>query len=491
MKYIKYLAFTCLAGMIFSLSACSGKMSVETNSPPAVEIYTPAGMQSGATPLVFDLFDAEDSPCTLSVMYSGGSAGDTWTQATLKESIVWIKPGEDLVLTWLSDLDEPNRVASDYRLRIIPNDGQIDGAAAKTAFIQVNNTTDGTLLWKCRTLNKVKTSPALSGTTLYTAEESMGYFDMIDTRTGELTGTFPPSPFFPAVSPVLDASGNAYVMDINSNLYCLGPDGTENWSVSFTEPWTKSPTLDGNALYMVIDKFLYSLSTADGHENWSKNYGASLTSPAIFSSGNIVFSSGNSYYSLSAGGSQRFSAMPFGAIIPGTGTGMSIGPDGNFYYVDSNGTLNACAESNGSVIWHLTLGGQCSEPPAISPDGTIYIGTIGRQLLAVDPVSKSIKWSFRAGGDIQCVPAVAADGTVIFSSTDGMVYALNSDGSLQWSFDGLFSITSSPLIGPDGTVYIGSDAYFVYAIRDENGGPATSGWPMYNHDARHTGKATQ
>ena len=46
---------------------------------------------------------------------------------------------------------------------------------------------------------------------------------------------------------------------------------------------------------------------------------------------------------------------------------------------------------------------------------------------------------------------------------------------------------TSPVIGPDGTIY-GTLGARLYAIASGTNGPANSPWPMYQQNARHTGK---
>lgn len=50
---------------------------------------------------------------------------------------------------------------------------------------------------------------------------------------------------------------------------------------------------------------------------------------------------------------------------------------------------------------------------------------------------------------------------------------------------------SSPLIDSQGTIYVGSSDNNLYAIDDNQTGPAASPWPMFRHDARHTGSVKQ
>jgi len=48
-------------------------------------------------------------------------------------------------------------------------------------------------------------------------------------------------------------------------------------------------------------------------------------------------------------------------------------------------------------------------------------------------------------------------------------------------------VYSSPAIGSDGTIYVGSGDGHLYAIQG-TGGLASTPWPMFRHDLRHSGR---
>jgi outer membrane protein assembly factor BamB len=485
MKLLKLGIPLCL----LFLAACSGELTVETNTPPEVTLYTPLEQQGADVTVVYDLFDPEGSTCRLTVYYSGGSAGDTWLPATVAESVTAVEPGLDLTFTWQSDIDEVNRAALDYRLRVVPFAGEDLGAAATSGYMHVRNTTDGTMLWSRATSGKVTSSPALDGTTLYATDTAYAVYSL-NAATGAIQWKkqdyiIPWS----SLAPMVDDDGNVYAR-ASAELYSFLPNGEERWCRTFSSNVSRVPTANGTTLYAALTNGeLHAVDTANGDTLWSQSGGTEISSPAIASGGELIYTDGGSAIARDAAGDllPGWPFMGFGPAFDGSGCTVSIGADGMLHMVDGAGKL-IVSSLDGMVTWNATLGGEVRQPPAVAPDGTIYVGTDGARLLAVDPVTRELAWSFQAGGDIQCVPAIAADGTVIFGATDGLVYAVNPDGSLQWTFDALFSVISSPVIGLDGTVYVGSSDYHVYAIRDENGGPATTGWPMFGGNPRHTGQ---
>ncbi len=107
--------------------------------------------------------------------------------------------------------------------------------------------------------------------------------------------------------------------------------------------------------------------------------------------------------------------------------------------------------------------------------------------------------------------AVGDDGTIYVGAYDGMLYAVNPDGSQKWTYKAGEGLDSSPAIGSDGTVYITSwgipeidipeelegmpgfedtEGEFgkLHAINSSSKGLADSPWPMFRHDAKHTGR---
>ena len=64
---------------------------------------------------------------------------------------------------------------------------------------------------------------------------------------------------------------------------------------------------------------------------------------------------------------------------------------------------------------------------------------------------------------VQTTPAIAPEGTIYIASKDGLLYAVNPDGTKKWTFtipvdDNDNEGYSSPTVGDDGVVYIGSSS---------------------------------
>jgi outer membrane protein assembly factor BamB len=75
-----------------------------------------------------------------------------------------------------------------------------------------------------------------------------------------------------------------------------------------------------------------------------------------------------------------------------------------------------------------------------------------------------LKWSYDAKGAGYSSPTIGNDGTIYVGSSDGNLYAINSNGTLKWKYVTESQVNSPPTIGDDGTIYVGSDDYYLYAI---------------------------
>ncbi|RLC60797.1 MAG: hypothetical protein DRI48_11505 [Chloroflexi bacterium] len=132
--------------------------------------------------------------------------------------------------------------------------------------------------------------------------------------------------------------------------------------------------------------------------------------------------------------------------------------------------------------------GTIETSPTIGPDGTIYVGRGDGILRAVNP-DGSEKWRFETYSNehgraqIFSSPVIAEDGTLYFGTGvykilitlgTNVFYALKPDGSVKWTYPpdaaegGTLNhqIFMNPAIGPDGTVYF-SAGYKTYAINPD------------------------
>jgi len=245
-------------------------------------------------------------------------------------------------------------------------------------------------------------------------------------------------------SPAIGGDGTIYVGSADARLHAIRPNGTSDWYFT-TGEWVQS-------------------------------------SPALGSDGTIYVGSGDgALYAVSAAGIPEWSFETAGWIS----SSPAIGPDGTIYVGSHDGRLYAVGP-DGDPVWHYQTGSPVKSSPAIGADGTVYIGSDNGRLYAIGPDGR-LDWFYQTGYRISSSPAVAADGTIYVGSEDGSLYAIGAEGIVKWSHHTGGAVISSPVIGTDGTVYVGSDSGFLFALRGDSP-PAASSWPMFRHDARHTGR---
>jgi outer membrane protein assembly factor BamB len=338
-------------------------------------------------------------------------------------------------------------------------------------------------------------------------------------------------------SPAIDTDGTLYIGSSDGYLYAINPNGTMKWRFYTGGNGYQSAAIGGDGTIYIGSgsaNTLYALNS-DGTQKWYYPTGGISSCPAVSADGTIYLASQNGYlYAFTPDGSLRWriaihadqstpSLGPDGTIYVGSycnwpddnylwainrnGTVKwqytandhiisqpTIGPDGTIYAGDMQGYLHA-VNPDGSFNWsYKTTNIFLSSSPSIDPEGVIYIGSNDNHpaqypeyLHALYP-DGSLKWRFQTGTSVDTTPAIGLDGTVYIGSGDNNIYAVNADGTLKWSYATTNYIQSSPAIGEDGTVYIFSNDGYLYAIENTSAGLADSAWPMFGHDARHTGQ---
>ncbi len=485
---MKSLLSLSVSIMFALLAGCSGEMTVGTdNLPPSVDIYTPSAIQTGDVVIEFDLFDAESTPCTINVNYKGGSC-TAWVTATITGQTAYLEPGEDLKITWHSQTDQFNISSTDYRIRIIPNDGLTDGAAAKTGTFSVQNNTNGTVLWTFVGGNYIASPPALSIETgrlfIQCGMEKMYISDLDGILLGD-SSSGSAAPCYPAV----DEAGWVYnaFPDLKS-IRAENTNGQVQWNIqpSMKQSAPGVSIADGRIIYACFEDKSFALDYRDGSILHQNSSGSTDGLICINSSGTTLYAVYNHVLTqLAPDLSPANWTWPLDGPVRKSPV---LGNDGTLY-VATNFSIYSFDSQAQTINWSITPGCEFYSSPVIGADGTLYIGTSAWRLLSVDPSDGSYDYLYLAGYEIHGSPAAAADGTIIFGCGDNNIYAIHPDGTLKWKVETGGKVNSSPIIGPDGTIYIGSDDRRLYAISDHNGGPADSGWPMIYADERNTCQA--
>jgi outer membrane protein assembly factor BamB len=221
-------------------------------------------------------------------------------------------------------------------------------------------------------------------------------------------------------APTIGTDGTIYVSALDSYLYAINPNGTLKWKFKATQEFESAPALSADGLVVYAgsdDNNLYAVNTANGTLKWKYKASDDVNAaPAIDAAGNLYITTSNWF-------------------------GWSI---------NKNGKLNwkvPINDSHGST-WSWADGGAAIDEST----QTVYFG--GSDGLYAYTFGGAFKWK-HASDKVWTHPAVAADGMVYYTTTAGMLYAVQANGVQKWSAPG----GGNPFLGSDGTLYSGGRAY--------------------------------
>jgi outer membrane protein assembly factor BamB len=402
------------------------------------------GDVAGATTPVLTLDNVQTAQAGSYTVVVANAAGTNVSQAaTLQVIGGFVPPG---TLQWT--FDTSGNVAT---APTIGPDGAVYFGSADTNFYAVNP--DGSMKWSFQAGAAIESPAALGpdGTVYFGAKDSKLYAVGPD---GKLRWTLGPIRLSGAC-PAIGSDGTIYAAG-NGDLYALRPDGATNWVFALGSAYHSSPVVG-------FDGTIY---VGSGHPDLTYGYEA------------------GDLYALNPDGSVKwdFSARgPFQAA-------PAIGADGTIYFgsFDNAGKVYAL-DRQGNEKWEFATGAAIGNAPILGPDGAIYIASMGT-LVALNPDGTK-RWSLATGNiNRNSTAALDADGTLYIGAMDGNLYAVGTNGVVRWTYyvergDNGYS---APAIGANGVVYFGALTN-LYAIQG-GAGPADSAWPLFQHDAQHTGR---
>ncbi|MEM9160042.1 MAG: PQQ-binding-like beta-propeller repeat protein [Verrucomicrobiota bacterium] len=169
----------------------------------------------------------------------------------------------------------------------------------------------------------------------------------------------------------------------------------------------------------------------------------------------------------------RIYSAAFGDVIWEYETGDSVvssprvDSDGNVYFGSIDGRVYSI-DGDGMLRWSYDTTDWVESSPSLSRDeSTVYVGSWSNKLVALDAVTGDLIWEFVTSSLVYASPAVAEDGSIYFGSSDGFLYALNSNGTLKWELEVGGELDSSPAIDDAGIVYVGANEGKVCAIEPD------------------------
>lgn len=293
--------------------------------------------------------------------------------------------------------------------------------------------------------------------------------------------------------------GVIYLANGSQYFYAVNPDGSQKWAYTFEGNGSSQPAIahDGT-IYVVADGNLYALTPA-GTKKWSRAIGGNGGIPAITANGTIYVrlnEGATNFYAFNSDGSLNWAkSLNSGTFFsyPNRGISVAIGGEGTVY-VGGAGLYALTPE--GSQLWYINTnsyaGAVVGSEEAIYSGGSIYdhlyaLQSSGENKWHIDfPYRCASRFCWQPQS-----PAIDDAGTLYYAASNS-IFAITADGEVQWVVShpnpGGHPIldATSPLIGTDGTIYA-TLTNRLFAIAGTNS-PANSPWPMYQQNARRTGK---
>ncbi|HHT9115501.1 MAG: PQQ-binding-like beta-propeller repeat protein [Planctomycetes bacterium] len=327
----------------------------------------------------------------------------------------------------------------------------------------------------------------------------------------------------------IDSNGTLYVTAANK-LLAIDSDGKLLWSKDVGGIGATAISSDESTIYAVGGKVLYAFSSSGEKQLWSFTeptdniYGE----PTVGPDGTIYVGSWDTHvYAVNSGGTLKGKYQTDGSIAPlasptlsNDGNTIYVGSGdrnkdegGTLYALNSNGTLTLqwkkenldgarvsgavvgtdgtiyatgsgkvhAFDKNGNKLWESDKDTASSLTPSLSSDGTLYVGTSGGIVYAINASTGKTKWSYQTGQNpdftgnpkdpqygILATIVIGADGIIYVGAMDGVMHALNTDGSVLWKYTTGDNINENcPAIGPDGSLYFSSADKYIYAIKDK------------------------
>ena len=324
-----------------------------------------------------------------------------------------------------------------------------------------------------------------------------------------------PDPYDYNSSAAIGTDGTRYVGNENGGFYAIGPDDSIKWRFGLGDSgMTATAALGNGGIYcggedQRIHKLIDNGATVT--EVWSYRLRHELTSsPAIGPDGKVVCCDDSGYvYSLKDDGTLNWE------VRTGDTTGITSSPaiasDGTIYVGTESGHLLALKD--GAIVWSYATNPQfsISSSPIIGPDGNVYFGCDDGKLYRIDQNSHLpvTDWPITvSAGAVSSTPLLCTD-NIIYIADDDSLFAYdvnNPTGGRKWAVELTVPLLkgSSPrprrlslgnqpsaVVDQYGIIYIatenGDGGIFAIAGR-LSGTLAATDWPMFHHDAKHTGR---
>ena len=108
-----------------------------------------------------------------------------------------------------------------------------------------------------------------------------------------------------------------------------------------------------------------------------------------------------------------------------------------------------------AILWRYQIGREVKSSAAVGPDGSVYVGSVDGVVCALNNDGTE-KWRFDAKASVAGDIAVDDAGSIFVAARN--LYALSPKGTLRWKIPSKNGAVSSVALGSDGMIYVSIDA---------------------------------
>ncbi len=227
-----------------------------------------------------------------------------------------------------------------------------------------NVTQNGQIIWKINVYNKIykninkKLNLSVYQNTIFVSD-NVGFIYAINFDTSKLIWI--KNNDVSLKSNIKIYKDKIFLIDQDNKIICFSvTDGTKLWQIRAISSFIKSQNLlslaitnDGNLIALTSSADLFKINSANGHVYWSSNTSSSLfvdasdffeSSSLIVSQNDIIFSSGNSFFSFN----EKKGVVNWNIKVGSIGT--PIVNEENIFFVTKNGYFIIMNKKSGQII---------------------------------------------------------------------------------------------------------------------------------------------
>jgi len=321
------------------------------------------------------------------------------------------------------------------------------------------------LLWKFKTADTVKSSPALDAGRVFVGSSDENVY-ALDLASGEKLWSYKTAGGIEAAPCVRE--GRVFVGSADGFLYALDAGtGELKWKyetqgqILGSANWTRAP--DGHQTWILVgsyDNKVHCVEAGAGRPVWvyeTDNYVNG--SPAV-ADGRCVFGGCDALiHVVSVADGTKVAEIDSGSYIAASAAFL----DGQVYVGNYGNVFLRADLAAGKAVWEYARSdAPFFSSPAVGEQFVIFGGR-DEQVHCVRRDTGEQVWACKTLGEVNSSPALCGD-KIVVGSDDGRLYLLAlADGRQLWSYEMGQPVVSSPAVA-GGIVVVGCDDGHVYAF---------------------------